>query len=239
MRAAIPLYNVRIGRYSRCARLPASVEVGPQMSTRNKTIAELSQWAADPEKMARFEALSLLTQRTSFVKNLLRLRDHDDVIRMQIQAVCAKHGVECKMPRGNGFDGVHLKSVTSHQRYIVSFLLSTLLATSCGGIDQSEDGLESEGLVDRMIYTYRRWMSLAVTTPSKADVSFEMFCVMYRSYALGQVDLIGCNNCGANFVNLRVSSSIQCPLCLTHRHAVVSGKSQAAHTVIAGKRSSG
>ncbi len=208
------------------------------MAARNKTIVELSQWAADPVRMARFEELVLLSQRTAFIKTMLGLRDNDDVIRMQVQAVCAKHGVECKMPRGNGIDGVHLKSVTSHQRYIISFLMNTMLVTTCGGIAQSDEGLDSENLIDRLIYSYRRYLSLAVLMPSQAEVSFEMFYVLYKAYNMGQVDLSPCNNCGANFVNLRVSHSIQCPLCVTHKHAVVPGKIQAAHSVAAGKQRS-
>jgi hypothetical protein len=211
---------------------------GKTKTVKNKTIAELSQWAADPAKMARFEALALLSQRTLFLKNMLGLRDNDDVIRMQVQAVCAKHGVECKMPRGNGIDGEHLKSITSHQRYIISFLLNTVLATTCGGIAQSDEGLDTENLIDRLVYAYRRYLALAVLTPAQAEVSFEMFYVQYKAYNLGQVDLTPCNNCGANFVNLRVSQSIQCPLCITHRHAVVPGKSQAAHSVPRSKQQS-
>lgn len=206
------------------------------MGARNKTIVELSQWAADPEKMARFEALALLSQRTSFVKNLLCLSDNDDVIRMQIQVVCRKHNVACKVPRGSGFDGVHLKSVTIHQRYIVSFLMNILLATTHGGIGVSDDGLDTENLLDRMIYSYRRYLSLAVMTPAEADVSFEMFYLLWKAYTLGQIDLHGCSNCGSSFINLRVSQSIQCPLCVTHKHAEVPGKVSVPHVVPTGKR---
>ncbi len=204
-------------------------------SIRNKTISELSQWAADPDKMALFEAVALLCQRTAFVKKWLDLPDHDDVIRMQIQAVCKKHGVDCKMSRGNGYDGLHSREVTSHQRYIFSFLLSTLLSTSHGGIAQTEDGLDSDNLLKRMVYSFRRYLSVAGVSPQESEVSFEMFAVLYVAYTMGQVDLLGCNNCGSSYVNLRVSSN-QCPVCTTHRLAQVPGKAFPSHTVVPGER---
>lgn len=204
-------------------------------SARNKTIAELSQWAADPEKMALFEALALLCQRTAFVKKWLALSDNDDVIRMQIQAVCKKHGVECKIPRGNGFDGVHLRSVTTHQRYIFSFLLNTLLATSHGGMSSTKEGLGTENLLKRMIYSFRRYLSVVRVSAQDSEVSFEMFAVLYMAYTMGQVDLAGCKNCGSNYVNLRVSS-VQCPVCVIHKYALVPAKSTQQHMVAGSKR---
>jgi hypothetical protein len=93
-------------------------------SWKNKTIAELSQWAADPQKVARFEAVALLSQRTAFVKNLLGLNEQDILVCKQIQAVCARHGVPCNMARGNGFDGVRRKSLYVNERYVASFLMS-------------------------------------------------------------------------------------------------------------------
>lgn len=206
---------------------------------RNRTVAQLSQWAADPQKMARFEAVALLCQRTSFVKQLLGLlNDNDDVIRLQIQAVCARNGIETSFPRGNPMDGFHFDYFTSQQRYGLSFLLNTLMATNCGGIEPSEDGLDSENLVDRLIYSYRRYLLLAGVAASKADVSLEMFYMVYRAYVMGQIDLTGCNNCGSAFVNLRVSQSVQCPLCVAHNHAQIPGKSQPAHSVANTKRRS-
>lgn len=204
-------------------------------NVRNKTIAELSQWAADPEKMALFEALALLCQRTAFVKKWLALSDHDDVIRMQIQAVCRKHGVECKIPRGNGFDGVHLRAVTTHQRYIFSFLLNTLLATSHGGISYSDEGLDTENLLKRMIYSFRRYLSIVRISAQDSEVSFEMFSVLYTAYIAGQVDLVGCKNCGSHYVNLRVSS-VQCPTCAVHKYAQVPTKTIQSQPVVSARR---
>lgn len=208
-------------------------------STRNRTIADLSQWAADPQKMARFEAVALLSQRTAFVKGLLGLREPNALVRMQIQAVRARHGLECNMARGNGFEGVRRKSLYVNERYVASFLMHTLLKTSDGGIEESESGLASDNLVDRLIYTYRRYLVLTRTGAAKAGLSFENFCTVYEGYTLGSVDLTECQNCGASYVHRREVPS-QCPLCVVHKHAGMPGRAQVdLHVASENNRSAG
>jgi hypothetical protein len=194
-------------------------------SWKNKTIAELSQWAADPQKVARFEAVALLSQRTAFVKNLLGLNEQDILVCKQIQAVCARHGVPCNMARGNGFDGVRRKSLYVNERYVASFLMSTLLATSHGGIEDSESGLASDNLVDRLIYTYRRYLAQTYTQAGQVSLNFENFCTVYEGYTLGEVNLTECQNCGASYIHRRQVPS-QCPLCVVHKHAGIPGRAR-------------
>ncbi len=190
---------------------------------KNRTIAELSQWAADPQKMARFEAVALLSQRTAFVKKLLGLNEPDMLVCKQIQAVCARHGVRCNMARGNGFDGVRRKSLYVNERYVASFLMNTLLATSDGGIEDSESGLASDSLVDRLIYTYRRYLAQTYTQAGNTALNFENFCTVYQGYTLGEVDLTRCQNCGASYIHRRQVPS-QCPVCVVHKHAGLPGR---------------
>ena len=190
------------------------------MAGQNKTIAELSVWAADPEKMYRFEAVALLSQRTSFVKSLLCLTDNDDLIRTQIQRICKKNEVPCKIPRGTGFDALYLKSLGPEIRYAASILLNTLLASDDGGLATTViGGINHQSLVDRMIYSYRRYLRLFLLPVVDAPVSFELFFNLYKAYESGNIEISMCSNCESTFTNFRVAQSIKCPVCQTHRHA--------------------
>lgn len=188
----------------------------------NKTIADLSAWAADHEKMHRFEAVSLLSQRTSFVKALLCLSDNDDLIRSQIQRICKKNEVACKIPRGNGFEGLYLKSLGPDVRYAASILLSTLLASGDGGLATTAAGINHENLIDRMLYSYHRYLRLFLLPAGEAVVSFEMFFHLYKAYESGDIEISMCGNCDSTFTNFRVAQSIKCPVCQTHHHADIS-----------------
>lgn len=185
----------------------------------NKTIQQLSRWASDPKMVARFEAIALICHRTSFIKSILGLEESEVLIRQQIHAVCQRHGIRCVLARGITFTGIHGKSMTPSQRYFGSFLINTLLSTACGGIELDGNTV-SESLLDRLIYSYRRYLSVFRLTAADAEVSFEMFYFVYRSYMLGEVDLLVCDNCGSSFINLKVYQSVQCPMCTTHGHAV-------------------
>jgi hypothetical protein len=200
---------------------PGGVGAAMAIAEKNKSIVELRQWAADPVRVQRFEALALLCQRTTFVKTLLGLTDRDAAVRRQLQTVCARHGVECTLARGPGYDGLHLRWASMLQRYSCSFLLGSLLAGSDGGIEENEDGLDPDNLVDRMIYSYRRYLDVRKTSVANADVSFEMFHALYRAYSLGDIDLLTCENCGSAYVQLRTAHVSQCPLCGVHHHAVI------------------
>lgn len=189
------------------------------MAGQKKKIAELSEWAADPEKMARFEQVALLSQRTGFIKTILCLPDQDDLILQQIQVICRKHEVPCKIPRGSGFDQVYLKALGPEDRYAISILLSTLLQCGDAGLTSTTEGMSNTNLVDRMIFSYRKYLKLFLLPVADAPVSFEMFYHLYKLYQSGDIDVSACLNCDSSFVNLRVTQSIKCPLCQTHRHA--------------------
>ncbi len=201
----------------------------------DQRIAHLSRWASDPQLMARFEAVVLLCQRTTFVKAILCLEESETLIKQQIHAVCNRHGVKCVLARGITYTGIHGKSMTPVQRYAGSFLINTLLSTASGGIELN-GSIVTEALLDRLIYSYRRYLSVFRLTASEADVSFEMFYFIYRSYALGEVDLLVCDNCGSSFVNLKVYQSIQCPMCIRHGHALLPGRGHGFSALIAEDR---
>jgi hypothetical protein len=193
--------------------------------TKNRTISELSQWAADPQKATRFEAIALLSQRTAFVKELLGLREADVLVRKQIQAVCARHGIECRLRHGKGFNRIRAGSLYADKRYAASFLIHSLLGTSNGGTGEKGAGIASDNLVDRMIYSYRRLLALSLNPHAQAALSFENFYALYQSYLLGEVDLRDCHNCGASYISVRYVAPL-CPLCVVHGHAKLDGRAQ-------------
>lgn len=190
------------------------------MSSSNRTIAELAAWAANPVQMARFEAVALLTQRTSFVQSLLGLADHPDLIRAQIQRICDKQGVQCKVPRGATPERLTHRTLGPEVRYHASFLLCTLLATrdpALGGLE--DQGIIHDGLVDRLVYAYRRYLSTFLLQPDSATVGFELFYQVYKAYCQGEVTLRLCDNCGAGHISLRSVAGARCPLCHVQRLA--------------------
>lgn len=185
---------------------------------KNRSIAELERWAADPARLARLETLVLVCQRAVFIKSLLGLTDSTDRIRRHVRLVCERHGVELRVGHGPGYDGVHLRQANLQQRYICSLLLGWLLVNSDGGIARTEQGLHPDRLLDRMLYCYQRYLVQYVTTAARADVSFEMFYTLYQANAVGDVSLHRCDNCGSQFIMLRTAHLVTCHICAVHHH---------------------
>jgi hypothetical protein len=179
----------------------------------NKTIGQLSRWAIDPDRMARFTQVALLCQRTKFVKKVMCMDDHEDsVVRLQVKAVCDAHAIACVVPRGVPYCEIHCKSLTPLQRLHVTYLLNLLLGTDSSGLSL-KDGIVADQMLDRMIVTYRKYLALFLLEPSTADVPFELFYFIYERYTRGELDMVMCDNCGSAFVNLRFHQSLQCPIC--------------------------
>lgn len=181
-------------------------------------VSQLSRWAADPARMARFVAVAVLCQRTSFVKSILCLDDPESLIRSQVKAVCQLNGVKCVLQRGNSFSWIHGKSLTSIQRYHASFLVNTFNATNSGGLVLS-DGIRSDDVLEKLLFSYHRYLTTFQRTAAEAEVSFEKFVFVRESCLIGEVDMMLCDNCESEYVNLRVYS-YQCPFCVMHNHAV-------------------
>ncbi len=194
------------------------------MSGVRQKIEDLSRWAADPEKMARFEQVALFSQRTSFVKAILCLSDRDDLILYQIQTVCKKHEVPCKIPRGAGFDKNVGKTLGPDERYAVTVLMGGLMQCRDSGLTSvfASNEVSNGNLVDRLIFAYKRYLRIFKIPAFEAPVSFELFYHLYRAYEEGDIDAVSCPNCDAFYLNLKISQSIRCPLCQSHGHALVS-----------------
>lgn len=187
---------------------------------KNKTIQTLSAWASDPEMLSRFEAVALLCQRTSFVKSLLGLTESDEFVRNAIQRACRRHEVPCNFGRGRGLiTFFNPRDLSADARYMASVLLKSLLASDDSGMEASAEGLLNLDLVDRMIYAYRRYLAVTRLTAERAPLSFEAFVLVYRSYSLAEIELIGCDNCGSEYLSTRRNHGYQCAVCLAHNHA--------------------
>lgn len=191
------------------------------MSSPNRTIVELAAWAANPQQMARFEAVALLTQRTAFVQSLLALADHPDLVRSHIHRICDKHGIQCKVPRGAPPKRLTHRTLGPEARYHASFLLCTLLSTCDGQPAVDEDtGAAHDDLIDRLVYAYRRYLSTFRLQESDAVVGFELFYQVYVAYGAGELALKQCDNCGADYLSLPSLVGAQCPLCQVQQLAL-------------------
>ena len=187
---------------------------------KNKTIQTLAEWASDHEKLRRFESVALLCQRTSFVKSLLGLAESDEFVRNAIQRICQRHEVPCNFGRGRGLvDFFDARDLNADGRYMATVLLKMLLASDDSGMESSVDGLISSDLVDRMVYVYRRYLNITRLEVERAPLSFEAFVLVYRAYSVAEIDLMGCENCGAEYLSTRRAHGYQCAICLTHNHA--------------------
>jgi hypothetical protein len=186
---------------------------------RRRPILDISSWAPDQEKFARFEALVLVTQRVNFIKAVLGLAEPEETVRRHMKLVCERHRLKPQPARGPGYDGRHLRHATIPQRYHCSLLLGWLLESSDGGIARTGEAIDNHKLLDRMLYCYRRYLDLFVSTAERDEVSFVMFYTLYRAQANGDVQLRVCENCAGQFAYLRTAHTPTCPICAMHRHA--------------------
>lgn len=192
---------------------------------KNKTIQTLAAWASDPEKLSRFEAVALLCQRTSFVKALLGLAESDEFVRNAIQRTCQRHEVPCNLGRGRGLvEFFDARDLNTEGRYMATVLLKSLLVSDDSGMESSVEGLISSDLIDRMVYVYRRYLNTTRLDLERAPLSFEAFVLVYRAYSVAEIELMGCENCGAEYLSTRRAHGYQCAICLTHNHAARSKK---------------
>lgn len=188
---------------------------------KNRRLSDLSAWAADPVKMQRFEAVALLCQRTGFVKSFLCLTDSDSLIRDQIQRVCERHEFSYKVPRGTGFEVFHRKSMGPDVRYASTVLLNIFLNTDDGGLTFADLCISNDALVDRLVYTYRRYLRIFLIPVGESPVSFDLFVRIYKAYLSGEIEMAFCGNCDSRFTNFMASQSIKCAVCQTHHHAEI------------------
>lgn len=189
---------------------------------KNTTIRVLEEWASDPVALERFESVALLCQRTALVKQILGLTQSDEFVRDCIRRVCDRHGVQNKLPRGSGLGAASWKDLSSEQRYMASVALKLMLASADSGLERIGDAVDSVALVDRMVYSYRRYLNVARMTAGQAPVSFELMYVIYKAYQTADIELDHCSNCGADYISVQEGPKLKCPLCQLHRHAAPS-----------------
>ena len=186
---------------------------------RRRPIPDIASWAPNQEKFARFEALVLVTQRVNFIKTVMGLAEPEETVRRHMKLVCERHGLKLQPARGPGYDGRHLRHVNIPQRYHCSLLLGWLLQNSDGGICNDAQAVDTGRLLDRMLYCYRRYLDLPVSSAQRCEVSFIMFYTLYRANAMGDVELRVCDNCAGQFMLLRTAHTASCPICAMQRHA--------------------
>lgn len=191
-------------------------------SSKNATILALTAWSSDTRRLQRFNELALLTQRTALVKSLLGLTESDAFVRTEIQRVCAREGVNCRLARGNAAGVLQLKELRNEERYMATVLMKMLSADNSGLLEFNEDdnSLLGHVVVDRLIYCYRRYLGGLRMSVEDAPLSFETFVGIYRAWLNSEVEFVSCGNCGSEHLSTRTSHSVRCPICQMHKHAV-------------------
>lgn len=191
---------------------------------RNSTLKTLCEWIGDPVGLARFEEVACLSPRTSFVKSLLNLSESDEFVRGQMQSARDRRGVAGKLSRGAPLGMVNVKSLKPTQRYMASVLLSWMLNSDDGGLSAVGGDIVGVDLVDRLVYVYKRYLNYTGTPVESADVGFELFVLVFRCYTMAEIDVLGCDNCGSNFISTRQGHAMRCPVCDAHAHPCRSKK---------------
>jgi hypothetical protein len=209
-------------------------------TSKNVTIAALTEMLNDPMRLYRFTELATLTQRTTLVKSLLGLTESDIFIRTEIQRVRKHRGMDCRLARGNPAGPTQLRDLRSEERYMASVLMKMLTADNSGllELDQEDNALLGNAVVDRLIYTYRRYLGGLKMSVEDAPLSFETFVSIYRAWVNSEVEFVACSNCGSEHLSTMTAHSARCPICHMHKHAVTSKRVHANRAdAFFGKRS--
>ena len=201
-------------------------------------VRTIATWMCDPDQMRRLDAVVSLSQRTSFVKSVLSLSEDDEIMRAAIRRSCERQGVECRIPRGSATTAINFRELTFEQRYAASVLLKSLHNTDDSGVAPGVQGhLVSSELLDRMLYVYRRYISLSSLQPVDAPVSFELFVLLRRQFVMSEIEFVRCDNCGSEHVSGKEMHSLACPICKVHNHAQrVRHRANVRHLVLTGRK---
>lgn len=181
----------------------------------------IADWMTDPVQLRRLDELVCFTQRTAFVKSIMNIDSPDGVVCTAIERSCERQGIECRFPRGKPACNINFRDQPPERRYAGSVLLKALYNTDDAGLDAGVDGALVGGeLLDRMIYVYRRFLALSKITVADAPISFEHFALIRQQYALAELEFVGCDNCGSEYISGRSMQGTKCPICAAHRHAI-------------------
>lgn len=185
------------------------------------SLKNMDDWITDPFQLRRLDELVVFTQRTSFIKSIMNLKSAESVISAAIERSCERRGLPCKFPRGRAAYTLNYRDLSIEQRYACSVMLKALYNTDDAGLDTGADGTLVGGeLLDRMLFVYHRYVHQSKVSPGDALLSFEYFAFLRQQYALAELEFVGCDDCGSEYISGRHVQGLRCPICATHRHAI-------------------
>lgn len=185
------------------------------------SLRNMDDWITDPIQLRRLDELVVFTQRTSFIKSIMNLKSAEPVISSAIERSCQRQGLPCKFPRGRAAYTLNYRDLSIEQRYACSVMLKALYNTDDAGLDTGADGTLVGGeLLDRMLFVFRRYVHQSKVSPGDAILSFEYFAFLRQQYALAELEFVGCDDCGSEYISGRHVQGLRCPICATHRHAI-------------------
>lgn len=172
-------------------------------------------WASNPIALLRLQKIVRLSQRTSFIMQLMSLKpEEESLLKTQIKAILTAQGIEYNPPRGNA-GANNPKIYSAAVRFSLAVIICILHNSADGGVDfDSESGrLDSGEWVDRLINAYHLYLQLSKTNPQEAEVSFELFVTSWTALQQSKGSICNCTNCGSSHFTLHISPAQACPVC--------------------------
>lgn len=166
--------------------------------------------------------LVLLTQRTQLLKKLLQIADVDEkALKKQIKIICSNAGVEYNPPRGREGQQKKAKPHSSAIRYALSILMGIHLNCEEGGVVLDDSGrLLSNEVIDRLIYSYHRYLQVQDSLGDPRVINFELFVTSWESLQIGDASTAICVNCGSSHFKNNSDIEHSCPVCTSLKLAV-------------------
>ena len=185
------------------------------------SLKNLDDWMTDPVQLRRLDELVVYTQRIAFIKSIMNLKSSDRLIFSVVERSCERRGLPCKSVRGRPVHIFNYKHLSIARRYAASVLLKALYNTDDADLEAGADGTLVVGeLLDRMLYVYGRYLHQSKLSPAEAPLSFEYFAFMRQQYALAELEFVGCDVCGSEYLTGLRLDVLKCPICVSHKHAI-------------------
>ncbi len=192
----------------------------------NKVSDEI--WSSNPAILCRLQQLMKLTQRTTFIAELLGLPESDiKSLKKTLKTMAVHAGVSYHPPSGRGGGQKRAQAFTTKIRFALSVLMGLLSNSSDDGLN-IEAGLESGEWVDRLINTYHMYLHVSgQTNVDDPDVNFEWFYYSVKEIQQGTAVADHCDNCGSIHFHFHDAPAKVCPVCCQLRLAIVPRQSNA------------